>query len=230
MVVALDLEQNTQIDSNEESNSKEKFDAFVGNISNIYNLDKNILYELWNKIKVSKTETCLYIFQKGNKTGCMCSKKVFNNSEFCENHYNQILKKLNKNKPKDSKPKDTKSNDSKPKDSKPKDTKPKDTKPKDTNSLNQIPVRTSKKKLDIKLNSKIGKYWNPRFRFIFNNQHGEYVIGIYREQCVQQLNINDLDICKKYNIEVNHDKEIIKNKYDSDDCDEGSLDCSSDSE
>ena len=77
-------------------NQNLKFDSFLGHICNIYNLDKNSLYEIWDKIKVNKVNNCLYIYQKGNKSGCMCSKKVFGNSEFCEIHYNQIMKKLNK--------------------------------------------------------------------------------------------------------------------------------------
>ena len=86
-----------------------------------------------------------------------------------------------------------------------------DSKPGDSNSLNQIQVRTSKKKLDIKLNSKIGKYWNPRFRFIFNNQHGEYVIGIYREQCVQQLLCDRESQHSNYIVAVNREKKYTTN-------------------
>ena len=202
-------------------NQNLKFESFLGNICNIYNLDKKSLLEIWNKIKINKVNSCLYIYQKGNKSGCMCSKKVFGNSEFCETHHNQIMKKLNKNKS-DTNKSDT--NNSVNVDS--------NTTSNTTSNTNlKSPILKSKCKLDIKLNNKIGKYWNSRFRFIFNNKNGEHVIGVYREQTVQELNINDLEICKRYNLTVNHDKDLIKNKYDSDDCNEGSLECSdSDSE
>lgn len=193
-------------------NQNLKFESFLGNICNIYNLDKKSLLEIWNKIKINKVNSCLYIYQKGNKSGCMCSKKVFGNSEFCETHHNQIMKKLNKHKSDTDNYVNVDSNT-----------------PSNTNI--KSPILKSKYKLDIKLNNKIGKYWNSRFRFIFNNKNGEHVIGVYREQTVQELNINDLEICKRYNLTVNHDKDLIKNKYDSDDCNEGSLECSdSDSE
>ena len=55
-----------------------------------------------------------------------------------------------------------------------------------------------KKRIVIRLNKDIDKYWNPETKMVFKSKEEKVVVGKYDDDEIQKLTDGDIETCKKY--------------------------------
>ena len=130
--------------------------------------------------KVKKTEkstdTCPYVYSKGQNAGEVCGSKPKSGCEYCSKHAKfegvgqQEKKKLPKAK--------SISSETVTKKSKSPDKKP----------LEKV----------IRLNKDIDKWWNTETQLIFKSRDERVVVGSYREEKINDLTDDDILLCEQY--------------------------------
>lgn len=177
-------------------------------LSEKYNIPINELQEVWNNNvggelkkkpkskeksetkEEEKSSLCSYVFTKGDKEGKSCTSKVSTGSTTCKKHSEQ------KEKPTKSKKETTKKTE------------------KSETSESSSTLKSKQKKLVIKRN-KDGLFEHQPTGFVIDEKSKE-VYGKYVNGSVIELTVEDLELCKKYDLNARIPKNLKNDKSNED--------------
>ena len=200
---------------------KNAIEEYSNLISNKFGIESEELENLWNnvssnmKISVSKktksksvddtkdtiinnSNTCPYVFSKGEKTGEVCGGKPKKDCQYCSRHtkfegVGQVEKKKT---------------------------------PKNKKSISESKIpskKTPEKKttdLVIRLNKQINKFWDPKTELVFKSKDERVVVSSFRNDSINKLTDDDIMLCEqfgfKYEIDDEAGDEIEEEEEDED--------------
>ena len=200
---------------------KNAIEEYSNLISNKFGIESEELENLWNnvssnmKISVSKktksksvddtkdtiinnSNTCPYVFSKGEKTGEVCGGKPKKDCQYCSRHtkfegIGQVEKKKT---------------------------------PKNKKSISESKIpskKTPEKKttdLVIRLNKQINKFWDPKTELVFKSKDERVVVSSFRNDSINKLTDDDIMLCEqfgfKYEIDDEAGDEIEEEEEDED--------------
>ncbi len=132
--------------------------------------------------------TCCYEFTKPPRAGELCGVKVRGDGEFCSKH-----KKAAEKSPKD------------------KTAMPK---PKSADDKKADNDDGESKKVVIRLNREIGKYWHPDTGFVFKSPEEKVVIGHLRDGTIHPLVSSQITKCKSLGFPVEEKEEEVEEEVE----------------
>ena len=188
---------------------KNAIEEYSNLISNKFGIESEELENLWNnvssnmKISVSKktksksvddtkdtiinnSNTCPYVFSKGEKTGEVCGGKPKKDCQYCSRHtkfegIGQVEKKKT---------------------------------PKNKKSISESKIpskKTPEKKttdLVIRLNKQINKFWDPKTELVFKSKDERVVVSSFRNDSINKLTDDDIMLCEQFGFKYEIDDDV----------------------